>query len=57
MYAVGRPDYGRLGLGCDLKGSKISVNKPTRVLGALSECVCSWIGCGEVCSFAVDTKG
>ncbi|CAH8640922.1 unnamed protein product [Schistosoma intercalatum] len=57
VYAVGRPDYGRLGLGCDLKGSKISVNKPTRVLGALSECVCSWIGCGEVCSFAVDTKG
>ncbi|KAH8866963.1 Regulator of chromosome condensation [Schistosoma japonicum] len=57
VYAVGRPDYGRLGLGCDLNGSKISVNTPTRVLGALSECVCSWIGCGEVCSFAVDTKG
>ncbi|CAH8582096.1 unnamed protein product [Schistosoma turkestanicum] len=57
VYAVGRPDYGRLGLGYDLNGSKVSVNKPTRVLGALSECSCSWIGCGEVCSFAVDTEG
>ncbi|VDQ02038.1 unnamed protein product [Trichobilharzia regenti] len=57
VYVVGRPDYGRLGLGRGSNVSKISVNKPTRVLGALKECVCSWVGCGEACSFAVDTNG
>ncbi|CAH8641730.1 unnamed protein product [Heterobilharzia americana] len=57
VYTVGRPDYGRLGLGCDLSSSKVSVSKPTRVRGPLGYCVCSLVGCGEACSFAVDQNG
>ncbi|TGZ57689.1 hypothetical protein CRM22_009894 [Opisthorchis felineus] len=57
VYAVGRPDYGRLGLGKPTTVSHLSVPQPSRVQGLLSDRTCSWVGCGEACSFAVDTSG
>ncbi|CAL8097146.1 unnamed protein product [Calicophoron daubneyi] len=57
VYAVGRPDYGRLGLGFAIATSGLSVPTPTPITSFPSDRVCSWIACGEACSFAVDTQG
>ncbi|KAA3679170.1 regulator of chromosome condensation [Paragonimus westermani] len=57
VFSLGRSEYGRLGLGKVIASSSISVPQPTRVQGLLSDRTCSWVGCGEACSFAVDTTG
>ncbi|VDP78455.1 unnamed protein product [Echinostoma caproni] len=57
IYAVGRPDYGRLGLGSTVAAANLSISTPTRVQGLLANRVCVWIGVGESCSYAVDSSG
>ncbi|KAA0188240.1 Regulator of chromosome condensation [Fasciolopsis buskii] len=57
VYAVGRPDYGRLGLGSAVATANLSVCTPTMVHGSLADRICVWIGVGEACSYAVDSSG
>ncbi|CAH8463465.1 unnamed protein product [Dicrocoelium dendriticum] len=57
VYSIGRSDYGRLGLGKSVSSGSIPVSQPTMVQGLLSNRTCCWVGCGEACSFAVDTEG
>ncbi|THD27065.1 Regulator of chromosome condensation [Fasciola hepatica] len=57
VYALGRPDYGRLGLGSGVASANLSVCTPTPVHGCLVDRVCVWIGVGESCSYAVDSSG
>ncbi|KAH8300807.1 hypothetical protein KR059_008535 [Drosophila kikkawai] len=49
---VGRPDYGRLGLGPDIKDV---VSKLTPVTKLKEKIV--YVGCGEICSYAITEDG
>lgn len=58
VYAVGRSDYGRLGIFIKASGADISaVPEPHLVEGLLQGRKCCWVGCGEACSYAVDDAG
>lgn len=52
-YAIGRKDYGRLGLG-DVTGEIVDVLTPIKVLENLK---IQELECGECCSFAVTKDG
>ncbi len=54
VHALGRVDYGRLGLG---KNQKSDAIEPTRVLGALATRKCVDVSCGTTVSFAVTSDG
>ncbi|KAM7532537.1 hypothetical protein Aperf_G00000130164 [Anoplocephala perfoliata] len=58
VYAVGRSDYGRLGIFVKSSGADVSaVPEPHLIEGLLQNRKCSYVGCGEACSYAVDDAG
>jgi len=54
VYAIGRHDYGVLGLGEEVTSE---VHVPTHVGGELADKQCYEIGCGSSVSYAITTEG
>ena len=54
VYAIGRHDYGVLGLGEEVTSEVLT---PTFVEGALAEKQCYEIACGSTVSYAITTEG
>lgn len=52
VYAIGRKEYGRLGLGNDCEDAS-----ELKLVETLKDKVCTYIACGTSTSFAVTDKG